>query len=297
MNPPREVLFSVLIPTYERLGMLPGLLEAWAAVEWPAGGFELILADDGSSVSPREIVNPFFERLPMRFLQLPHEGLSSARQSLLESARGDFVLITDDDCRPDAQILRAYERALDQYPGCACGGAVKNLLPGDIFAEATHTITTFVTRAWNAGPQGACFFTGSNLLFPGQALRGIGGFDRGWKCRTGEDRELCRRWMEAGHRMVFVPDALMGHAHGLDLRAFIHQHFHYGQGRWWTEQRRKIREKGPPGWSPPGFYFGLMLAAWRTFPPAKALRVFLLICLAQVATAAGNLQAGWQYRA
>lgn len=283
--------FSVLIPTFDRLPLLPGLLKAWAGVEEPSGSCEILLADDGSSRSPREVVRAFSGRLPLRLLELPHEGLSATRQALLEAAAGDHVLITDDDCRPEPGLLRAYEGALKLHPGPALGGAVVNLLPQDVFAETTHTITTFVTGAWNAGQDGARFFTGSNVLFPREKLLRIGGFDRGWKCRTGEDRDLCRRWLEAGHRMVFVPEAVMGHAHALDFRAFMRQHFHYGQGRWWTERRRTMPRRGVPGWSPPGFYIGLLMAPWKVFPPAKAMRIFVLLCFAQMATAGGIIGA------
>lgn len=288
--------FSVLIPTFDRPALLSGLLEAWAAVESPSGSYEIVLADDGSSRSPEEIVRPFFGRLPLRFLALPHEGLSATRQSLLEAATGDYILITDDDCRPEPGLLRCYERAVTEGPSLALGGRVINLLPGDVFAETTHTITTFVTEAWNAGPDGVCFFTGSNVLFPRKMLLGIGGFDRGWKCRTGEDRDLCRRWLEAGHHMAFVPDAVMGHAHALDFRGFLMQHFHYGQGRWWTEHRRRMARQGAPGSSPPEFYIRLLMAPWKIFPPAKAMRIFVLLCFAQVATACGSIEAAWSHR-
>ena len=91
--------------------------------------------------------------------------------------------------------------------------------------------------------------------------------------------------------MAFVPDAVMGHAHGLDLLKFLRQHFHYGQGRWWSERRRRARDAGPPGWSGAGFYLGLLTSPFRSFPPGKAAVVRALLACAQAATAAGSLQA------
>ena len=292
MPPPIQPIgFSVLIPTYQRAHLIPSLLDAWSRVEAPASGFEIILADDGSSHSPREIIEPYTRRMPLRFLQLTHHGLSPTRQSLLENATGRHVLITDDDCRPTPGLLREYEKAVALHPGHALGGPVINLLRDDWFAETTQLMTTFVTTAWNAGPNGACFFTGSNLLMPRASLERIGGFDRSWSSRTGEDRDLCRRWAEAGLQSNYVPEAIMGHAHRLDFPAFLRQHFHYGQGRWHCENRRRKRYAGPPAWSPPSFYGRLLLEPLRLEPKSKAGAVWLLLGCAQLATLAGNINA------
>ncbi|MBU3666508.1 MAG: glycosyltransferase [Chthoniobacterales bacterium] len=286
--PPR---FSVLIPTYERAALLPALLEAWAGIEPPRGGYEIILADDGSSSPPMQLVEFYASRIPLKFLQLPHGGVSATRQAALEVCQGEFALITDDDCRPTPGLLRAYEDALKEFPERALGGPVINLLTGNIYSETTQTITTYVAKAWNSGPDGPVFFTGSNFLLPRKALEKIGGFDRAWTSRTGEDRDLCRRWAEAGLSMAYVPEAVMGHAHALDFPAFIRQHFHYGQGRSRSEVRRKKRGAGAPAWSGPGFYAGLFLAPWRAFPPLKAAQACLLTACSQVATVCGSMQA------
>ena len=285
------IRFSVLIPSYERPGYLPGLLAAWSAVEKPLGGHEIVLADDGSQTSPEDIIRPYFEKMPLRFLRLPHGGVAATRQAALEEACGEFVLITDDDCRPSPGLLRAYEEALPHFPGHALGGPVINLLTNNMYSETTQAITTYVTEAWNSSANGPLFFTGSNLLLPRESLARIEGFDRSWLCRTGEDRDLCRRWAEAGLKMSTVPAAEMGHAHCLDFRAFLRQHYHYGQGRWWSERRRKADGVGPPAWSGPGFYFRLLLYPWRRFTILKAASISCLTACAQAATAVGVIQA------
>ena len=260
------------------------------------GGFEIVLADDGSREDPQAIVERHTAGLPLRFLRCSHGGVSATRQAALENSDGEFVLITDDDCRPQPGLLRAYEKAIPNFPDSALGGPVVNLLAHDLCAEATQTAITYVTQAWNSSPAGPVFFTGSNILLPRAGLLEIGGFDRSWTCRTGEDRDLCRRWAEAGLRMAFVPDAVMGHAHGLDFFKFLRQHFHYGQGRWWGERRRRMRDAGAPGWSGAGFYLGLLTSPFRSFPPGKAAVVMALLACAQAATAAGSLQARFASR-
>jgi glycosyltransferase involved in cell wall biosynthesis len=282
--------FSILIPTYERVGLLPALLDAWAAVEAPNGGHEIILADDGSATPAIGVIESYSSKIGLRFLRLPHAGVSATRQAALEACQGEFVLITDDDCRPMPGLLRAYEYAVERFPGYALGGPVINLLTKNIYSETTQTITTYVTNAWNSGKDGAVFFTGSNLLLPRKSLEKIGGFDRKWTSRTGEDRDLCRRWAEAGLRMAFVPNAVMGHAHALSFRSFFRQHFHYGQGRVQNELRRKKESSTAPAWSGPRFYAGLLMEPMRLFSPLKGAQVCFLTICAQVATACGSLQ-------
>lgn len=283
--------FSVLIPTYNRAELLPGLLDSWDAIEEPDGGHEIMLADDGSQTDVQHIVAPYEAKMPLRFLRLPHGGVAAARQAALENSCGDYVLITDDDCRPAPGLLRAYEGAIGNFPERALGGPVINLLECNIYAEATQAAITYVTQKWNSKSAGPVFFTGSNILLPRSSLLSIGGFDRSWLCRTGEDRDLCRRWAEAGLKMAYVQGAVMGHAHTLHFAAFLRQHFHYGQGRWWSERRRQRKGAGAPAWSGPGFYAGLVLSPFRTFSYAKAARIALLLVCAQAATAAGSLQA------
>ncbi len=284
-------LFSVVIPTYNRPHQIPDLLKSWAAVDFPHDSFELLLLDDGGDFDLAPLVAAQAEKLPVRLFRLPHRGLSATRQSGLEQARGRYYLCTDDDCRPHQNILRAYAAALSRHPEAALGGTVHNLLLDDWFATTTQEIITFATARWNQNPENAHFFNGSSIVFPTETLRRIGGFDPSWIQRTGEDRDLCRRWEEAGHRLVSVPDALMGHAHHLHLRSFLRQHFHYGQGNYHTQRRRTRPGAGAPNFSGISFYLALLAYPFQVFSGTKALAIFTLILCAQVATLAGLLQA------
>lgn len=291
---PPPLLFSIVIPTWNRPHQIPDLLRAWAAVDFPRDAFELLLVDDGSETDLSPLVAAQAHNLPVKLLRLPHAGLSPARQSGLMHAQGRYYLCTDDDCRPQPDILRAFAAALAQHPRDALGGTVLNLLHRDRFATTTQEIVSFVTAQWNQDPTNARFFNGSCILFPTEALRRIGGFDPLWTHRTGEDRDLCRRWAEAGLRLVSVPQAVMGHAHHLRLTSFFRQHFHYGQGNYHTRRRRTRPSAGPPDLSPLSFYLKLLAHPFTVFPPAQALLISTLTAAAQAATLTGLLHA-WHH--
>ena len=57
------------------------------------------------------VVGPWLGRVPVKLLRLEHVSASSARASGLAVAVGELVLCSDDDCRPDPGILRAYAEA------------------------------------------------------------------------------------------------------------------------------------------------------------------------------------------
>jgi GT2 family glycosyltransferase len=170
------------------------------------------------------------------------------------------------------------------------GGPVVNLLADNLFSEATQAIMSYITITWNRRSGHATFFTCSNLLLPRKKLIEIGGFDRFWQ-GAGEDRDLCRRWCEHDLPMSMVPQAAVGHAHRLNIWSFLQQHFNYGVGRWWCEQRRTKPHLGPPMWSGLPFYFNLLLYPFDRYPLLQAVSVSVLIGFAQLATAAGYCKA------
>lgn len=280
--------FSVIIPTYNRPGHVAGLLEAWERVDYPKDEYELILADDGGREPLDAVVSPWKGRVPVKLLRMAHVSASSARASGLAAAIGELVLCSDDDCRPEPGILKAYAAAAREHPGAALGGPVLNLLPGDVYATATQEIITFVGEEWNRAE--ACFFTFSSVVFPADAFRACGGFDGGWLWRTGEDRDICRRWCESGGRMAPVPEAVMGHAHGLTLRKYWRQHFHYGQGNY-ASRRNRRNGAGAPDLSGGGFYWRLFTRPFRHYQAGKACVLLGLILLAQVANVFGWVDA------
>lgn len=289
------MLFSIIIPTYNRPHHVTELLEAWTRVDFPRTDFEIVLADDGGSADLGPIVAQYAEQgLPVTLLKLPHRSASAARAAAIDHVQGEFVLCMDDDCRPSQRLLKAYADAARAHPGAALGGPFDNLLVDDFWATATQEIICFVTEEWNRDPNDANFFTFSNLVFPMAEFHQFGGYDSQWLWRTGEDRDVCRRWREWGGRMVFVPDAMVTHAHELTWWRFLRQHFHYGQGNYASLSRRRSNARGAPSWSGAGFYARLVARPFRRFPPARALALLAAFSLAQAANLVGFVNAAWR---
>ena len=161
------MIFSVIIPTYNRPRHVAELLQAWGRVDFPRNDFEIVLADDGGAVDLLPLIRPYFEKgFQFTLLELPHKSASAARAAGLDKARGDFIFCMDDDCRPERGILNAYLEGTRKHPGAALGGPFINLLVEDFWATATQEIISFVTEEWSTSSPEAITL---RLLAPGTA--------------------------------------------------------------------------------------------------------------------------------
>jgi glycosyltransferase involved in cell wall biosynthesis len=94
--------FSVVICTHDRAGVLPEAIKSVLAQDFP--DYELVVVDDGSTDETKEVV----ERFPdprVRYVYRPNGGLSAARNTGAEAARGQLVIFLDDDDRFDPSAL------------------------------------------------------------------------------------------------------------------------------------------------------------------------------------------------
>lgn len=99
---------SVIIPTYNRIQRLPGIIECWRKVAASTRfAFEIIFSDDGSSDGSVEYLESV-EGLPLRVLRNEHGGPSRARNAAIRAATGERLFIIGDDIYPDLDILNAH---------------------------------------------------------------------------------------------------------------------------------------------------------------------------------------------
>ncbi|WP_198662149.1 glycosyltransferase [Halorussus litoreus] len=107
---------SIVVPTYERAGVLPRALDSVLAQTYPE--FELLVVDDGSTDETAEVVADYRAR-DDRIRYLAHDenqGLAAARNTGIEAATGEYVtfLDSDDEFHPD--LLKASVRTLSDLP-------------------------------------------------------------------------------------------------------------------------------------------------------------------------------------
>ena len=276
--------FSIVIPTYRRPDRLADCLRALAELDYPRDRFEVIVVDDGSGAPPTAAAAP--PSLDLTVLTPPHAGPAAARNTGAARARGDFLAFTDDDCMPESRWLRALAAHATPTIDQALGGRTVNALVDNPYSSATQRLIDYLYE-WQAQRGGLAFFASNNLAVPTALFRARGGFDVGFPLAAGEDREFGHRWARAGGRLVYVPEAVVRHAHHLGLRSFWRQHVNYGRGALRFHQGRSRTDGGRAPGAPLAFYLRLVASPLRRARGGRRLTETALLALAQVATTVG----------
>lgn len=245
--------------------------------------------EDGDEEPPDEGLAAFRGRLPLRCFQQSHAGCGIARNTGAAQACGRYLVFTDDDCLFPSDWLSRYEENFQRAGDCVLAGRALNALKGNLCSEATQQMADYLLSRSNASPQQATLALGANFGVPAEGFRELCGFSPRYFRLAAEDRDFCERWLAAGRRIVHVPEIAVHHAHALNLRSFLKQHFHYGRGAFLFHRLQAERRRSRVKLESPGFYLSLLLWPWSVCPGPKAARLSLLLLLAQIAHTAGYL--------
>ena len=244
---------TVVIPTRGRPEMLAECVESIARSDYPRDLLEVVIVDDGDADDPRSAaaVSAVRDRLDVSLRQTSGRGPAAARNFGASEARGTILLFTDDDCRVDSRWLRSLSEPIRNAPTTAAGGRILNRLGDNRWSTASQRVIDLVYAYYNADPGQAKFLASNNLAVHADAFSELGGFDE--RFRTAEDRDFCRRWLAAGHELIYVPSAVVEHAHRLTGQDFVLQQFAYGRGAFHFH-RTAAREGDSQASSVRGFY-------------------------------------------
>lgn len=107
-------LISVIIPVYNIEKYLPWCIQSVLNQSYPY--FELILVDDGSTDSSSAICDEFAENdSRIRVIHKENRGVSAARNSGIEEAKGDFIVFVDSDDLIQKRMLQKMVAAITHY--------------------------------------------------------------------------------------------------------------------------------------------------------------------------------------
>lgn len=233
---------SVVVCTYDGAATLRECLAGVQALRYPR--FEVLLVNDGSTDNSAAIG----AELGVRVLSSPNRGLSSARNTGMEAARGEIVAYLDDDAYPDPDWLTYLAATFASTDFSAVGGP--NVPPVD---------ETGVAACVGNSPGGpahvlvsdteAEHLPGCNMAFRRTALRSIGGFDPQFRV-AGDDVDICWRLREAGMTLGFHPAAVVWHRRRATVRRFWGQQRGYGRAEALLERKwpDKYNAPGHPTW-------------------------------------------------
>lgn len=103
---------SVVIPTYNRAGLLPRAVDS--ALAQTVAPSEILIIDDGSTDNTRDVCARWGS--PVRYISTPNGGVARARNVGIAEARGEWIGLLDSDDEWEPNKLAAQSAALDAAP-------------------------------------------------------------------------------------------------------------------------------------------------------------------------------------
>ncbi len=232
----------------------------------------MIVVDDGS-VDGASVAKVVSDAPSARLIRQAPAGPASARNAGVRAARAEFICFTDDDCAPvedwAERLVGSLESGADVVGGRTLPGN------GNAMERASELIARAPALAMPA--DGLTFTPSNNLACRAEVLSAVS-FDDRYPTAAGEDREWCARLLRSGCSLQYEPAAVVVHHQELDVRSFLRQQLRYGRGAF--RFRRLGTERLPL--EQPRFYGQLVRRGFAEGPLEG-----VLVCLAQIATAAG----------
>ena len=213
-------MLSVLMATYNGAGTLPEVLNAYCKLKSPDGGWKLLIVDNGSTDSTKEIIACFRSRLPLTYIFEPTLGKSAALNTGLLSVTGDLVVMTDDDALPRPDWLVQMRVAADSQPSFSIfGGAIVphwEIPPEDWILAWQCPTLTITDPAWEEGPIVVGRLSGPNMAVRSEVIEAGYRFDTslgpvGPRYQMGEEADFLQRLGKAGFRAWYCKRAVVAH--------------------------------------------------------------------------------------
>lgn len=214
------VAVSVIVPVHgAHWDLAPGLLADLAAQTLPAGGFEVLLVNNGGPAPRPRPAPPPGAGFALRVLDCPDPGSYAARNFGAARARGALLVFTDADCAPAPGWLEALAAAAAAEPGRLLAGPVR-MTGGETPPGARPNPFAAYDRLRGI-PQERYVRLGyaatANLAVPAEVFAAQGGFDAARF--SGGDAAFCRAAGRAGAGVSLVPAATVGHPVRADWEA------------------------------------------------------------------------------
>ena len=222
--------YSLIIPVYNRPDEVNELLESLTKQKFT--DFEVVIVDDGSTLSCREVVQAYEGILDVRYYFKPNSGPGQTRNYGAERAKGDYLLILDSDILIPEGYFEAVEHGIEETGALAFGGPDRAHTSFSPIQKAiNYSMTSFFTTGGIRGGKKKMdkFYPRSfNMGVKREVYLALGGFS---KMRFGEDIDFSIRLFKAGYQCKLFSEAWVFHKRRTDFRKFFKQVHNSGIAR------------------------------------------------------------------
>jgi glycosyltransferase involved in cell wall biosynthesis len=221
-------VLTVTLATRDRADRLAPMLGAFARLVAPAGGWTLVIVDNGSKDHTADLLRRYRSILPLVVIEEPVAGKSRALNRAIglcngEPGKGELVVVTDDDVLPEPDWLIRYAEAAARHPEAAIfGGAVlpewPQAPPAWLGAARINLAMLFALVNRPSGPCDFGAIFGPNMAVRATLFRdgarfaeAIGPNSTTSAYPMGSESEFIRRMLAGGQRAWFVAEARVRH--------------------------------------------------------------------------------------
>lgn len=250
---------SFIIPVYNRPDEVKELLESFINLE---GGkdFEIVIVEDGSTLSSKAIVEKFKDKLNISYFFKENSGPGASRNYGMECAKGDYFIILDSDCiLPKIYLNEVIRNLSETFVDCFGGPDAAHESFTNLQKAINFSMTSFITTGGIRGNKGSVdkFQPRSfNMGLSKTAFKASGGFGR---IHPGEDPDLAIRLTKLGFKTMLFPEAFVYHKRRISWSKFYQQVYKFGMVRQilnkWYPDTKKITY-----WFPSLFIIGFLIS-------------------------------------
>ncbi|NAS13389.1 glycosyltransferase [Poritiphilus flavus] len=286
-EPEKELFFSFVIPVYNRPDEIRELLESLASQSY-GSPFEVVIVEDGSSISSKEVVDSFQKQLDIAYFFKENTGPGDSRNYGMARAKGNYFLILDSDCLLPANYLSEVADALKKgFADCFGGPDTAHASFSPVQKAINYAMTSLLTTGGIRGAEASLgkFQPRSfNMGISKEAFAATDGFGN---IHPGEDPDLSIRLWKAGFKTSLIPTAFVYHKRRIDFSKFFAQIKKFGKVRpilnRWHPDTAKITY-----WFPTVFCLGgiaallslfLLPDPWKLIPAGFYVLYFVLVFL------------------
>lgn len=186
---------SLVIPTYNRARLLATTLPALAGQQLAPGvSYEVIFVSNGSSDNTAEVLAQAIQACPgvFRYFRIePTGGPSAPRNFGIREARGEVIVILDDDVKPDTNLVLQFARFHQAHPQPHVAAIGEAYVPQHLLHDP---ISLF-------------------HVYPYDSIRGRGvvGYDYFWTCCVSVKRQFMLAQGMFDEKFLFNEDVICGH--------------------------------------------------------------------------------------
>jgi glycosyltransferase involved in cell wall biosynthesis len=200
-------MWSIVIPTYNRLPILQKCLQAMEAQNFTQP-YEIVVVDDGSTDGTVEFLQSHAGEFPhVRLFLQNHEGAAIARNTGIDLAKGDTIVFIDSDLVVTPVFLSEHAKALEK----ASKSGERAFTYGLVINTSNFDNPT--SEKIKIQDISTAFFATGNVAISKHWLIEAGKFDTSFRQYGWEDLELGVRLKKLGLKLIKCPEAIGYHWH------------------------------------------------------------------------------------